>query len=72
MMPTGRFVLVLALFQSPAVDAKCGVGPQIRLDIYGTSLSVLTPLEPQTDPFWGQTTQILSNMSPKRDCGHKR
>ena len=23
-------------------------------------------------PFWGQTTQILSNLSPKRDCGTKR
>ena len=23
-------------------------------------------------PLWGQTTQILSNMSPKRDCGSKR
>ena len=23
-------------------------------------------------PFWGQTTQIISNLSPKRDCGPKR
>ena len=23
-------------------------------------------------PFWGQTTQILSSLSPKRDCGYKR
>ena len=23
-------------------------------------------------PFWGQTTQILSKLSPKRDCGPKR
>ena len=23
-------------------------------------------------PFWGQTTQILSNLSPKWDCGPKR
>ena len=23
-------------------------------------------------PFWGQTTQILSGLSPKRDCGIKR
>ena len=22
-------------------------------------------------PFWGQTTQLLSNLSPKRDCGSK-
>ena len=23
-------------------------------------------------PLWGQTTQILSNLSPERDCGPKR
>ena len=23
-------------------------------------------------PFWGQTTQILINLSPNRDCGPKR
>ena len=23
-------------------------------------------------PFWGQTTQILSNLSQKRDCGPKK
>ena len=23
-------------------------------------------------PFWGQTRQILSSLSPKRDCGRKR
>ena len=23
-------------------------------------------------PFWGQTTQILSSLPPKRDCGSKR
>ena len=23
-------------------------------------------------PFWGQTSQIRSNLSPKRDCGTKR
>ena len=22
-------------------------------------------------PFWGQTSQILSSLSPKRDCGSK-
>ena len=23
-------------------------------------------------PFWGQATQMLSSLSPKRDCGSKR
>ena len=31
---------------------------------------VLTSLEPQFR-FWGQTSQISSSLSPKRDCGSK-
>ena len=31
---------------------------------------LLTPLEPQSH-MWGQTTQISSSLSPKRDCGSK-
>ena len=36
--------------------------------IYGTA--VLKVLEPQSH-MWGQTTQISSNLSIKRDCGSK-
>ena len=31
----------------------------------------LTPSEPQSR-CWGQTTPILSSLSPKRDCGSRR
>ena len=53
------------------------------LSIPGTSISIiiviiiivssslfLTPFRTAV-PFWGQTTQILSSLSPKRDCGSK-
>ena len=36
-----------------------------------TVLPLLTILEPQSR-FWGQTSQIPSSLSPKRDCGPKR
>ena len=34
----------------------------------------LCPINPfrTAVPFWGQTTKILSSLSPKRDCGSKR
>ena len=47
-----------------------------------SSYSSFLPGEPRTSflftlfrtavSFWGQTTQILSNLSPKRDCGPRR
>ena len=30
-----------------------------------------TLLKPQSVPFWGQTSQTSSSLSPKRDCGSK-
>ena len=33
---------------------------------------VITSLFRTAVPFWEQATQILSNLSPKRDCGPER
>ena len=37
----------------------------------GLPHSSLNPLRTAV-PFWGQTSRILSNVSPKRNCGPKR
>ena len=42
----------------------------LHLNLYSLR-SILNPFRP-ADPFWGQTTQFSSSLSPKRDCGSKR
>ena len=39
--------------------------------IPSTSAVALTPLHSTAVPFWGQTGQSPSSLSPKRDCGPK-
>ena len=39
--------------------------------VFGWSIELLNPFRTAI-PFWGQTTWILSGLSPKRDCRSKR
>ena len=42
--------------------------------ISGTAVVQFSSLDPfgTAVPFWGQTTQISSSLSPQRDCGSER
>ena len=44
--------------------------PTMRHALSGSVLSDINPYRAAV-PFWGQTTQNLSGVSPKRDCGMK-
>ena len=41
-----------------------------RRDLYCLNCELLNPFRAVV-PFWGQTSQISSSLSPKRDCGFK-
>ena len=56
------------------VDKYCCVGFRVKLDTVCSNVqwfsSEFNPFR-TADPFWGQTSQISSSLSPKRDCGSK-
>ena len=59
---------VNSLWPRPTSGRAISVGPSHNL--WGFFYYVPNPSR-TTVPFWGQTSQISSSLSPKRDCGAK-
>ena len=44
----------------------------MQIDVVGERKITDQPLLRAAVPFWGQSTQLLTGLSPKPDCGSKR